>query len=67
MNDPWFQAYARFTPYGLVVVGIVAYLLAGGVWWGAPIIGAAALIYAFFRIRAARWTKSQIDQRIPKK
>jgi Na+-driven multidrug efflux pump len=66
MNDSWFDTYASFLPYVLVAVGILAYLLAGGMWWGVPIIGIAALLYSLFRVRFARWTKSQIDRRMTK-
>jgi ABC-type transport system involved in Fe-S cluster assembly fused permease/ATPase subunit len=67
MNDSWFDNYARITPYVLVVVGILAYLYAGGIWWGVPIIGIAVLLYAFLKVRVTKWSKTRVDRRIGRK
>lgn len=64
MNDSWFENYARITPYVLVVAGVLAYLYAGGIWWGALIIAVLALLYALLKVWITRWSKGQVDRRI---
>jgi hypothetical protein len=67
MNDSWFENYARVTPYILVVAGVLAYLYAGGIWWGAFIVAVLGFFYALIKVRLTRWSKGQVDRRIGKR
>ena len=63
MNDLWFEKYARFTPFGIVGAVVLGYLIAGGVWWGIPVVAVIALIYAAIRVKIARRIVTRLNRR----
>ncbi len=67
MTDSWLNTYARIAPFAIVAAAVLGYLLAGGIWWGIPVIVVAALAYAIFRVGLARringWLSRRIRQR----
>jgi hypothetical protein len=67
MTGSWFDRYARITPYGITAAAVTGYLIAGGIWWGIPIVGAVALLYAAIRVgvgrRVTRWISRMLGSR----
>jgi len=61
--DPYEQ-YARIAPFVIVGAVVIGYLLGGGLWWGAPIIAAIALVYAAIRVKIGRRLKGWLDKRL---
>jgi len=64
MSDSWFDRYARITPFVIVAAVVLGYVIAGGIWWGIPVVAAVGLIYAAFRIGLARRIVTSVNRRI---
>jgi hypothetical protein len=54
LRNTGYPTYVRIAPYAIVGGGVIGYLIAGGVWWGIPVVVVVGLVYAAFRIRLQR-------------
>jgi branched-subunit amino acid transport protein len=67
MTDQWIKRYTHFAPYVIIIAAIVGYLIAGGIWWGIPIVAAVALVYAVVRVGIAKRTNEAISRKIDRR
>jgi hypothetical protein len=64
MTEQWLNRYTHFAPFVSITAAVIGYLIAGGVWWGIPIVAAVALGYALIRVKIAKRTNATIRRKV---